>query len=407
MIVRLAIVSIFFSAIASTGLTAGPWFEKSNFGGEARHRATSFSIGNSGYIGLGHINSGIDVEYEDFWKYDPSSNSWSQVANYPEGRCYHATSFVIGNNGYVGTGRLENGTYSKKFFRYDPVTNIWTPVSDFPGAARRGAVAFTTNGKGYVGTGQATSGYTNDFYEYNPNNNSWIIRAQLPGPPRTSSVGFNIENYGYVGTGNTNTGSTNDFYQFNPANNTWTSKAQVGPISRQEAVGFVVNGMGYIGTGDDFSSGNNYSDMWEYDPVLNNWSQIQDFSGSARRYLTAFVIGSRAYAGTGTNGTNFRDFWMFDQVLSILERQSEQIITMIYPNPTENFIIVHIEGLPEFISISKISLELISTSGKVFPYGKVTDLKTNFDISALKSGSYIYRLSYDGEPFKSGKLMKH
>lgn len=385
---------------------AGPWFEKSNFGGEARHRASSFAIGNKGYLGLGHINSGIDVNYKDFWKYDPSSNSWTQIADYPEGKCFHATCFVIGDYAYVGTGRLESGAYSKKFFRYDPTTNTWTPIADLPGLERRGAVAFSVNSKGYVGTGQTMSGYSSDFYEYNPVGNTWIARAALPGSPRTSSVSFTIGSYGYVGTGNTNMGSSNDFYQFNPTTNTWTTKASVGPTTRQEAVGFAVNGMGYIGTGDDFSSGNNYSDMWEYNPLSNSWVQIQDFSGTARRYLTAFVIGTRAYAGTGTNGTNFRDFWMFDQVLSVLERKIENAEIQVYPNPASDQITVKMKDLPEYIKISDISLEVIAITGLVEFKDNLSSENTVLDLTEVRNGYYLYQLSYSGDVFYSGKFIK-
>jgi N-acetylneuraminic acid mutarotase len=406
MIRHITITLILFFTTATTAVIAGPWFEKANFGGEARHRSSSFAIGNKGYIGLGHINSGIDVEYEDFWKYDPSSDSWTQIADYPDGRCYHATCFVIGSMGYVGTGRLESGAYSKKFFRYDPITNTWAPIADLPGLERRGAVGFSINGKGYVGTGQTTSGYSTDFYEYNPLNNTWIARAALPGAPRTSSVAFSIGNYGYAGTGNTTMGSSNDFYQFNPATNSWTPKAPVGPTTRQEAVGFAVNGLGYIGTGDDFSSGNNYSDMWEYDPALNSWVQIQDFSGTARRYLTAFVIGSRAYAGTGTNGTNFRDFWMFDQELSVLERKMEAVDILVYPNPSEQFISIQLIDLPEYISVSDIALDIVSINGTLFRLGNLESGQTTFDISGLTSGYYVYQLTYRGDPVKRGKLIK-
>src|SRR5687767_11341276 len=84
---------------------AGAWIEKANFGGDARHRATAFSIGNRGYMGLGHVNSIVDILFNDFWEYDPGSNSWTQKANFGGGLRYHATAFTIGNFAYVGTGR--------------------------------------------------------------------------------------------------------------------------------------------------------------------------------------------------------------------------------------------------------------------------------------------------------------
>jgi len=386
-------------------INAGPWFEKANFGGEARHRTTTFAIGNAGYFGLGHINSGIDVEYEDFWKYDPATDSWSQIANYPEGQCFHAVSFVIGNKAYVGTGRLPSGSFSKKFFCYDPQLNTWSNLPDLPGVARRGAVGFTLNGKGYVGTGQTMSGYSADFYEYNPTTGLWTVKANFPGPVRTSAVGFAIDNLGYLGTGNTSSGSTNDFYQYNPTLNQWFLKSPVGPTSRQEAVGFSVNGMGYIGTGDDYSSGNNYSDMWEYDPVNNLWVQIEDFAGTARRYLNAFVIGSRAYAGTGTNGTNFRDFWMFDQILSVLSRKLDKIQIKAYPIPVEETIKIELEGLPDYIDLSEISLAIFSMSGNSISHHNVDGMSIEINVSNLPNGVYFYQLKYNEDAFKNGKLI--
>lgn len=384
---------------------AGPWFQKSDFGGDARHRASSFSIGTKGYIGLGHINSGVDVDYEDFWQYDPASDAWSQIANFPLGRCFHATQFVIGNIAYVGTGRLENGSFTKQFFAYDPQTNIWSPIADYPGLARRGAVGFAINGKGYVGTGQTTSGNSVDFYEYNPLNNTWLAKASLPGSPRTSSVAFSIDGYGYVGTGQTNMGSANDFYEYNPANNLWTIKANVGTITRQEATGFSVNGLGYIGTGDDFSSGNNFDDFWEYDRILNTWTPIEDFSGTARRYLTSLVIGDRAYVGTGTNGTNFKDFWMFDKVLSVLNANMESLDVVIYPNPSTEKVRINLGELPNSVAASNIQLEIFSLYGRLVKKVSFENSTMDMNTEQFENGTYIYRLSYKGEVFYSNKLM--
>ena len=75
---------------------AETWTQKASFGGSARHRTTAFAIGNKGYLGLGHINSVTNILYDDFWEYDPASNSWTQIANYPY-PCYHSTGFTIGN----------------------------------------------------------------------------------------------------------------------------------------------------------------------------------------------------------------------------------------------------------------------------------------------------------------------
>ena len=384
---------------------ANPWYQKFDFPGDARHRATGFSIGTDGYIGLGHINSVVDVEYEDFWKYDPASNSWSQIANFPDGQCFHATAFVINNKAYVGTGRKVNGSYSKHFYEYDPTTNNWTQIADLPGAARRGAVSFSVNGKGYCGTGQTTSGYSTDFYEYNPTTNQWIPRANFPGIARTSAVAFAIGDFGYLGTGDSNSGSTNDFYQFNPATNQWIPKAMVGPVTRQEACGFAVNGKGYIGTGDDFSSGNNYPDFWEYNPATETWTQIEDFAGTARRYLVGFAIGNRAYVGTGTNGTNMKDFWMFDRNLSIIENKLEEIEFSIFPNPCSDYCVFDFKNALDSEEINKMTIQLVSLEGKEIINQPLLSNYCKLKTDHLKNGIYVYLLEFDHLTIKSGQLI--
>jgi N-acetylneuraminic acid mutarotase len=397
-------VSIFFLAFGLTTL-ANPWYQRFDFGGDARHRATAFSIGTEGYIGLGHINSGVDVEYEDFWKYDPATNAWSQIANYPEGKCFHATGFVIGLKAYVGTGRLENGTYSNHFYEYDPLTNTWTPKADLPGVPRRGAVSFSIGGKGYCGTGQTTSGYSTDFYEYNPLTDQWIARANFPGIARTSAVAFSIGDFGYLGTGDSNSGSTNDFFQYNPAANQWIAKASVGPVTRQEACGFAVNGKGYIGTGDDYSSGNNYSDFWEYNPTTETWIQIDDFAGTARRYLVGLTIGNRAYVGTGTNGTNFKDFWMFDRNLSLLEQKIENLEFSIFPNPCSNYCIFDFKNKLSEEELATLNIRLTSLDGKEIFQKYVSSNSTKVDTELIKSGIYLYSIESDHYPIKTGQLI--
>jgi N-acetylneuraminic acid mutarotase len=381
-----------FMLCASSLVLAQPWFELPNFMGDARHRATSFSIGNKGYMGLGHINSVVDISYDDIWEFDPASNVWTQKASFPLGPIYHATAFVINGKAYLGTGRVTGGAYTKKFFEFDPTTNIWTPIADLPGNARRGAVSFAINGKGYVGTGQTTAGYSSDFYEYDPTNNTWAAKAPFAGLPRTSSVGFAIGDIGYIGTGSTNSGSTNDFFAYDPSANQWTTRPNVGPTSRQEATGFALNGKGYIGTGDDYSSGNNFADMWEFDPLQNNWIKIADFAGTARRYLTSFTIGSRAYAGTGTNGTNFKDFWMFDQVLSTFSNIMSKSEISIYPNPVSDKLTIDIKNLPEFIHLEAVSFTLVDVKGRPMKIGQIANQRVVFDCTDLPRGEYMLQI---------------
>lgn len=312
------------------------WVQRASFGGAARHRCTGFSVGNKGYIGGGHINSAIEITHADYWQYDPSNDSWTQIADFAGGKRYHSVAFSIDEFGYVGCGEDDADAYHNDFYRYVPQYNVWQPIADFPGNPRRGATSFVINNLGYVGTGQSDFGYEEDFYAYDPDNNSWTQVQDFLGEARSSAVGFSHNGKGYVGTGHIFGDHTRDFYEYDPNTNSWVQKADVGPYFRQDATGFVLNGKGYIGTGNDNDATINYEDFWEYDFDTDSWTQINDFCGQGRRYMVSFVIGDVAYAGTGTDGTNLRDFWMFNPVLNTPEQSVSPI--KVYPNPSVEWI---------------------------------------------------------------------
>jgi hypothetical protein len=196
------------------------WCRKADLGGLARRGAVGFSIGNKGYIGTG--GNGV-VIYQDFWEYDPATNAWTQKANYLGGPRWFATGFSIGTKGYIGTGQTSTGSLaaSQDFYEYDPTTNLWTQKANYLGGQRVAPCGFATATKGYIGTGYdpVSGSYMQDFYEYNPATNTWIPRNSLPGPARYVAVGFSINGIGYLGTG-WNGADVGDFYSFNPATNT-------------------------------------------------------------------------------------------------------------------------------------------------------------------------------------------
>ena len=93
--------------------------KKANFPGEGRQDAVGFSIGNNGYIGIGRAfidNSGYAVHYQDFWEYNPVSNTWEQKTDFDGEARHGAVGFSIGNKGYIGTGIIPNVADSPKDF---------------------------------------------------------------------------------------------------------------------------------------------------------------------------------------------------------------------------------------------------------------------------------------------------
>jgi N-acetylneuraminic acid mutarotase len=130
------------------------WTSKTIFPGASRVNPTGFAIGNFGYVGLGTNGSG--TMYTDFYKYDPANDTWSPIAAFPGKGRLEAVCFVIDGKAYVGGGaRLIESTYYSlnDFYEYDPATNTWAPAPGIPGLPRAHPGFFTINNRGYAVAG--------------------------------------------------------------------------------------------------------------------------------------------------------------------------------------------------------------------------------------------------------------
>lgn len=297
------------------------WRQLADFAGGFRQLMVGFAIGNKGYMGTGNYQSqgGPSLDYNDFWEYEPATDTWTQKSNIPGVGRYGAIGMSIGNKGYIGTG-YTNGSSIKDFWEYDPVTDSWTRKTDFGGTERVGAAAFTLGDKGYVGTGWNNSG-CDDLWEYTPSNDSWLQKATFPGGVRNVGAFFSIGNKGYIGLGGNSVGALSDFYEYTPTNfnGDWTQLADFPTGWRYGAVAAGVGNKGYLALGA--SEAGYQKDMWEFDPDTKIWTQKEDFPGTERQAGVAFAIGYKVYVGTGINMyTAYNDFYSFDPAQNLWTR---------------------------------------------------------------------------------------
>lgn len=83
--------------------SSGNWVQRANFPGRARQAGTAFTYDGHGYYGAGM--QGYTETFGDFYRYDPSSDSWSEVSGlYPESGAAWPISFVLEEQVWVGTG---------------------------------------------------------------------------------------------------------------------------------------------------------------------------------------------------------------------------------------------------------------------------------------------------------------
>jgi N-acetylneuraminic acid mutarotase len=303
-IFKSVMIAVFFVFTAPlTVFSQGCWTQLTDMP-QARYNLVSFAIGDTGYVVTGQSAGG--TFRNEFFKYDPNLNSWTQLANFPGTPRTGSVGFSISGKGYVGTGRDNNGN-TDQFWEYDPLLNSWTQKASFPPGNRESATGFSIGSKGYVGMGLNGTTKT-DFYEYDPLTNSWTQKANFPvAIGRHAAVGFSIGSKGYVGTGY-HSGFTrnNDFWEYDPATNVWLQLANVPGPARADAVGFSVSGVGYVGTG------NQYMDFYSYDVSSNNWTQITDYGPGNREKATSFVVNDIAYVGSGYYLSIKSDWWKLD-----------------------------------------------------------------------------------------------
>ncbi len=127
---------------------------------------THFFINGKFYAGAGN-NSSLESS-PNFFEYDPETNSWTQIADYPHSTTPLAMmSFAIDGKGYTGLG--QGSIYDSQFYSYNPSTDSWSMVLDC-GYVAKAAFTFTSNGKGYIGGGWRTSPieFYDDLWEYDP-----------------------------------------------------------------------------------------------------------------------------------------------------------------------------------------------------------------------------------------------
>lgn len=129
------------------------WTQKANLPFGDRTGGIAFSLGNKVYLGLGHNNI---VDYNDLWEYNPQTNTWKQVASLPGPGRLQARVFLYKGKAIVGGGyRLGGGGNStlSDYYSYNPSTNSWTQISSYASGAKSIFNAFEVKDKGYHATG--------------------------------------------------------------------------------------------------------------------------------------------------------------------------------------------------------------------------------------------------------------
>lgn len=379
-------MTFLFLTLSFWGYSQNTWHLKGTMPGTSRVEAISFSIGNEAYYGTGFGSNSTPLS--DMWKYNPNTNNWSQLHNFPT-PLYGATAFVINDTAYVTNGRkTTGGNYNSFVYRYDALLDTFIITSTYPGTPAYTTCSFTANSKAYIGIGFPL---TNEIWEFNPSTNTWASKASFPGTQRQNASAFGINGLGFIGGGAYDPViAYDDLWSYNPITNMWDSLTTIPGGGRFAALEFTLNNKIYIGCGNNYIA--YLKDLWSYDTFSNIWTQEDDFGGVARYSTSAFSIGNTAYAGSGKAIGFLNDYWEFSQSTG-LENISNG--SNIFLNPTSD--ILFIKGINPIQSVS-----IFNSLGQLESNYKGQNL-AQVNTSNLKKGIYFVKVidsNYHSDTFK-------
>lgn len=368
----------------------GYWTQKANIS-IARSTHFAFTINDKAYIGCGVDANNLDLE--DFWEYDPSTNTWTQKADFTGGERREMSSFSVGNYGYAGQGRnVSSGNIFSDYYKYDPSNNSWTAIADCP-VERYANTGFRIDSIGYIygGIYPGVARYR-DLYAYNPRTNSWSSKQGRSNSSPSSSYAKIIELNGkaYL-MGGFDGNSTDEFDEYNPITNQWSAKSSYPGGLRNDVAGFAIGNLIYVGMGRN-SSSTTFKDWYYYNPSNDSWTSTTAYPEDNSAGNVSFVINGKGYVCAGNNLSGTRRNYLYElsfqssSVNSLKANANEKI--MIFQNEGSNMVNVKTD-------LENINIVVIDMNGKVVfkSNAQGADYNSNIVVNLyhLPSGQYVLK----------------
>ncbi len=241
------------------------WSRMANFPGASRKNTAYFQIDSIAYVGIG--SQGATNYYNDFYAYNMNQNTWSAIANYPGLGRRITFSGSVNGKGYVAGGIYGSNPlrFASDFWEYDPSANTWTQITTFPLGGRASGISFAYGNEIYFGLGHNGTIDFNDLWAFNTVTRLWSQKTSFPGVARILSSCSVSNGFALVG-GGIELGIVlhlNDYYLYDAVNNTWSSTLSFLNGGKSGANAFAIGNNYYLGGGRDRSTSIS-DDLWEY-----------------------------------------------------------------------------------------------------------------------------------------------
>ncbi len=403
------------------------WTQLPDFPGFGRDAAFEFAWdsdgdGNTdkGFVGAGWNSQG--TTYTDFYEFDPSTNLWTQLANYPGLGTRGAVAFVRGNTAYIVGGAYGASSLSAQVWAYNIVSDTWSRKNDLPIAVYGGEI-INIDGDAYYVCGNLSGSISNPtlnnrVYKYIESTDTWVAtNNSIPFSGRFLGVKVevDIDNDGvtdraFIGCGTSRIGvPLSDFWEYLPATDSWVARTVVPGPDRGMASSFSIGSKGYVGIGrGEFAS----ADLYEYDPFLDTWTRMSDHPGTPTLLTSSFTIGNEGYvvAGKTTNtGGVIKQAYKFSPLLSgtpELKGMDASRELRIFPNPVAGLLNI----VAHFPVNEQVEVTVIDMLGRAVMSQQYNGIKGQeqtliMDVTQLPTGIYLVSIIAEGK-FATARLIK-
>lgn len=344
------------------------------------------------------------AEFDSLWRFDPLSNNWSRMTNFPGTSRKNTAYFQIDSIAYVGIGSSGSTNYFNNFYAYNMNQNTWSTIANYPGNGRRLAFCASSNGKGYVAGGVYGSNpfnYASDFWEYDPITNTWTQINTFPLGNRCNGISFSFGDEVFFGLGHNGSIDFNDLWAFNTVTRLWAQKTSFPGVARVIASSSMANGFALVGGGIELGILLHLNDYYLYDVINNTWNSTTTFVNGGKSGANGFSIGNNHYVSGGRDrSTNISDdLWEFTINSNNIQEAQKNIQKLeILPNPS-------IDGLLFFKGQDNFrELIIYNASGKEMYRQNNFNNHNRLDLSSLEEGMYIYTMITDTSQI-SGKFL--
>ena len=219
-------------------------------------------------------------------------------------------SFALGSDGFIYVVSGVNTTLVTDVYRYNPSTNTWTSLANIPGHVWEGAAASTSNGKLFVFGGEPSGGEepTAATRIYNIATNKWSKGANIPIAVKQHSAVTGADGKIYLIGGRAHSweAPTGTVQIYDPLNDVWSVGAPMLIPKGQFGAVLASNGKIYV-IGGKVRNTNGIGPFFHtveiYDPISNSWAEGPVIRAQVGE-LEAVSHNGNLYSVGGTDSTS-------------------------------------------------------------------------------------------------------